>query len=281
VHIRVNDKDFDTSAAGTDHIAVGIVRGADTTHGPVWALVTRQGASSLLTFAGGPNVITVGATIKTAPISPTAPGQADAAGARDLGPMTEIAPDAGIFQADLPIRFTDGPANTDCPSPAHYQAFNGTFMATQNARFDIPAAQGHYCVRQGDVLTVYYNDTNDASGHQQIVTDSATFDLRNGVLQSDKSVYIIGSDMILTLVEPDLNLDSQTAETTSLDLVEWDSHAFKGTMGPLGLNQANFDAKPSTFVETGKDTGIFQSVIKIPKQLSNTGAATGTLLERG
>jgi len=119
------------------------------------------------------------------------------------------------------------------------------------------------------------NDTNDASGHQQIVTDSATFDLRNGVLQSDKSVYIIGSDMILTLVEPDLNLDSQQSETTSLDLIEWDSHAFKGTMGPLGLNQANFDAKPSSFVETGKDTGIFQSVIKIPKQLGST------LLERG
>ena len=38
------------------------------------------------------------------------------------------------------------------------------------------------------------------------VTDSATFDLRNGVLQSDKSVYIIGSDMILTLIEPDFDL---------------------------------------------------------------------------
>src|SRR5260370_14346571 len=87
--------------------------------------------------------------------------------------------------------------------------------------------------------------------------------------------------MILTLVEPDLNLDSQQAETASLDLIEWDSHAFKGTMGPLGLNTANFDAKPSSFVETGKDTGIFQAVIKIPKQLSTTGAAKGTLLERG
>ena len=137
------------------------------------------------------------------------------------------------------------------------------------------ATSGNYCVRQGDVLTVTYTDTNDASGHTQTVTDSSTFDLRNGVLQSDKSVYIIGSDMILTLVEPDFNLDSQTADTLPLDLIEWDSHAFKNTMGALGGAASAFDAKPSTFVETGKDTGIFQSVIKIPKTLN------GNLLERG
>ncbi|MBI3640563.1 MAG: hypothetical protein HY223_09675, partial [Thaumarchaeota archaeon] len=284
VHIRVNDADFNTNPAGTDHIAVPIVRGADAAHGPVWAVISRQGSSSLLAFAGGPTVLAQNDVIKTAPASPTAPTGADASFARDLGPMTEIDPSSGIFQADLPIRFTDGPAANDCPSPSNYQGANGTYNAgaIQTDRFDAAAPAGtHYCVRQGDVLTVYYNDTNDASGHQQIVTDSATFDLRNGVLQSDKSVYIIGSDMILTLVEPDLNLDSQQSEGAPLDLVEWDSHAFKGTMGPLGLNQANFDAKPSTFVETGKDTGIFQAVIKIPKQLSTTGSSTGTLLERG
>jgi len=286
VHIRVNDQDYNLSAAGTDHIAVGIVRsggsGFDNTHGPVWVVVSRQGVNSLLTFAGGSAVITAHAQIKTAPASPTAPTGADAANARDLGPMTEISPSAGIFQADLPIRFTDGPAANDCPNPTNVQTFNGTFSAVQTDRFNpAPPINTHFCVRQGDVLTVYYNDTNDASGHQQIVTDSATFDLRNGVLQSDKSVYIIGSDMILTLVEPDLNLDSQQAESTSLDLIEWDSHAFKGTMGSLGGNVGNFDAKPSTFVETGKDTGIFQAVIKIPKQLTQTAGGTGTLLERG
>ncbi|HTD18386.1 MAG TPA: hypothetical protein VK667_02525, partial [Ktedonobacteraceae bacterium] len=279
VHIRVNDADFNLSAAGTDHIATGIARGADTTHGPVWAIVSRQGASNLLAFAGGPSV--QAGVIKTTTVpggtlaSPTAPGAADAAGAVDLGPMTEISPSSGIFQADLQVRFTDGPSGNDCPTAANYKKSDGTFSALQTARFDVVAAAGHYCVRQGDVLTVYYNDTNDASGHQQIVTDSATFDLRNGVLQSDKSVYIIGSDMILTLVEPDLNLDSQQSENAPLDLVEWDSHAFKGTLGPIGGQAAAFDAKPSTFVETGKDTGIFQSVIKIPKQLGTT------LLERG
>ena len=145
---------------------------------------------------------------------------------RDLGPMTEIAPDAGIFQADLPIRYTDGPTGSDCPtaqtqwtptdgttSTAEADQIQHTLMVTLAQ----PTQQAIYCVRQGDVLTVTYTDLNDASGHTQTVTDSSTFDLRNGVLQSDKSVYIIGSDMILTFVEPDLNLDSQTAETIPLD----------------------------------------------------------------
>ncbi len=155
---------------------------------------------------------------------------------------------------------------------------DGTTDTGENDRFRTlhsVNSLGNYCVRQGDVLTVTYTDLNDASGSTQTVTDSSTFDLRNGVLQSDKSVYIIGSDMILTLVEPDLDLDSQTAETIPLDVVEWDSHAFKGTMGPLGGQTSAFDAQPGTFVETGKDTGIFQAVIKIPAELQNN------LLERG
>ena len=78
---------------------------------------------------------------------------------------------------------------------------------------------------QGDILTVKYSDVKDASGQAQTVTDSATFDLRNGVLQSDKSVYLIGSDMILTLIEPDFDLDNDGAESYTLDLIEWDSDA--------------------------------------------------------
>ncbi len=274
VHIRVNDRDFDTSASGTDKIATGV---NDAKHGPVAVQITRQSQSMLLATAGGPAV--VGGRI--VPLNSTAlPAANDAtySQVRDLGPMVEIAPDAGIFQADLPIELTDGPAGTDCAKVDNYDgSINGTGWGTSlKQRFAGPSSiTGNYCVRQGDVLTVTYTDTNDASGHTQTVTDSSTFDLRNGVLQSDKSVYIIGSDMILTLVEPDFNLDSQTAETAPLDLIEWDSHAFKNTMGPLGGQSAAFDAKPNTFVETGKDTGIFQSVIKIPKQLN------ANLLERG
>jgi hypothetical protein len=91
--------------------------------------------------------------------------------------ITEVSPDSGVFEYDQAITFADGPTNS-CPS---------VFVSG--------------CVLQGDILTVTYTDKYDASGKSQTVTDSATFDLRNGVLQSDKSVYLIGSDMILTLIE--------------------------------------------------------------------------------
>ncbi len=281
IHIRVNDQDFNTSPTGTDHIALGV---NDINHGPVAVQITRQSSSLLLATAGGPaiypgKIVNLNGTA----IPATATGKNDPVWnkTRDLGPMTEISPDAGIFQADLPIRFTDGPQGTDCPKPDQWTATDGTTGLLESDRFytvhsaTSTPTSGFYCVRQGDVLTVTYTDLNDASGNTQTVTDSSTFDLRNGVLQSDKSVYIIGSDMILTLVEPDLNLDSQTAETIPLDVIEWDSHAFKGTMGLLGGQSSQFDAKPGSFVETGKDTGIFQSIIKVPKQLNNN------LLERG
>ena len=120
-----------------------------------------------------------------------------------------------------------------------------------------------------------YTDPADASGDVNTVTDSATFDLRNGVLQSDKSVYIIGSDMILTLIEPDLDLDNDQAETYDLDLIEWDSDAATVTMGNADGSDSSFDPEPTDFRETGDSTGIFQIVIEIPNELE------GDNLERG
>ena len=120
--------------------------------------------------------------------------------------IVEVSPDSGVFEADVTVEFDDGPT-TNCPS---------AFTAG--------------CVLQGDILTVEYIDNFDASGKTQTVTDSATFDLRNGVLQSDKSVYLIGSDMILTLIEPDFDLDNDGAQSLTLDLIEWDSDAKTTTL---------------------------------------------------
>ena len=47
-------------------------------------------------------------------------------------------------------------------------------------------------INQGDVLTVENTDPQDATGEDSyLATDSATFDLRTGVLSTDKSVYVI------------------------------------------------------------------------------------------
>ena len=144
-------------------------------------------------------------------------------------------------------------------------------------------------LKQGDVITAEYTDPTDASGNSYLVTDSSTLDLRTGSLLSDKSVYVIGSDAIITLIDPDLNRDSDSVESYSLGLVEWDSDA-----GTVNLNDGQtytenhasvsgspttFDPEPSAFRETGSDTGIFQVVIEIPSSISSTNLDQGEMIE--
>ena len=171
-------------------------------------------------------------------------------------PITETSPSSGVFEYDATVGYRSGPDTTADPCPT-------TFSTG--------------CVLQGDILTATYTDKSDASGTEQTVTDSATFDLRNGVLQADKSVYLIGSDMILTLIEPDFDRDNDGAESYTLDLIEWDSDAATTTMGDRGCSTcaAAFDPEPSKLRETGDSTGIFQVVIEIPNALN------GENLDRG
>jgi len=275
VHIRVNDPDFDTSAAGEDKIATD---GLVASHGPVKVTVSRGSASAILATAGAASVASGTITIGTSVTSTT----------RELGPMVEISPDSGIFESDLTVRYTDGPASTLCPATNVFTAIDGIGTGTTvtdrfSADFTATTGARGFCILQGDIITVEYRDPTDASGTPNTVTDSATFDLRNGVLQSDKSVYIIGGDMILTLIEPDFDLDNDSAETYDLDLIEWDSDAGTVAMGNRGIagtatttaDGGIFDPEPTDFRETGDNTGIFQVVLEIPQKIGNNN------LERG
>ena len=118
-------------------------------------------------------------------------------------------------------------------------------------------------VEQGSIITVKYDDPTDASGKKNSVSDSATFDLRNAVLTSDKSTYVIGQDAFLTLIEPDLNLDSASQETVPLTSIEWDSDA-----ATVFLNDGAFGAVPANLRESGANTGIFHVSITIPEDIN-------------
>jgi hypothetical protein len=267
VYVQVNDPDFDTSASGEDVISQNRT---DRATGPVKVTVTRGSDQVILAYAGG-NIVNQGKIwVGTTPTTDAALNVV-----RQLGPIAETHPTSGIFQFNLPVRYTDGPASTQCPVTESYVPLDGTAIAANNvqSRFTNSATantvSGNFCILQGDIITVEYTDPSDAAGRATTVTDSATFDLRNGALQSDKSVYIIGSDMILTLIDPDLDLDSRTAETYTLDLIEWDSDAATVTMGALGGQLAQFDPEPSALRETGKSTGIFQTIVEIPRTLNN------------
>ncbi|WOV93854.1 MAG: hypothetical protein R1F52_04300 [Candidatus Nitrosoabyssus spongiisocia] len=249
VHIRVNDPDYDISAAGSDRIATNTATASEQPHGPVKITVSRGGDSIILGYAGGENTVSglIGTNLSAVP---------------RLGPINEISPDSGVFELDLEIHYSDGPQSSQCPLSGTYNPLMGS------QRFQ-DESDKTYCILQGDIITVEYSDPTDASGELNTVTDSATFDLRNGVLQTDKSVYVIGGDMLLILIEPDLNLDSDATETINLDLIEWDSDASTLTMGNLGGSAGAFDPEPSDLRETGDNTGIFQVVIEIPRKLSN------------
>ena len=72
----------------------------------------------------------------------------------------------------------------------------------------------------------------------------------------------MGQDMVLTLTDDDLNLNSDSAETYVLDLIEWDSSANSSIL--LSTASSTFTANPSNLEETGDSTGVFQTVITIP-----------------
>ena len=223
IHVRITDADFDVSAAGQDTIS-------GNGDGPVTVFVNRGSDSCVIATAGGESGMKM------------SPAGCNGEYMR-YGSIQEVAPDAGVFEVDISIRYNDGPVDQKCP------------------------VRGEGCILQGDIIQVEYEDPIDSSGDRNTVTDSATFDLRNAVLQSDKNAYLIGTDMILTLIEPDFDLDNDQAETYTLDIIEWDSDAATLTMGSRGGQAGAFDPEPDAFRETGDSTGIFQTIVEIPEEL--------------
>ncbi|SVB82564.1 uncharacterized protein METZ01_LOCUS235418, partial [marine metagenome] len=104
------------------------------------------------------------------------------------------------------------------------------------------------------------------------VYDSSTFDLRTGSLSVDKDVYVLGSDMVVTLTDPDLNLDASSTETYSMGMLEWDSDASSSIL----ISDSTFTSNPSSLTETGSDTGVFQTVVTLPES-----TISGTTIKYG
>ena len=257
LHIRVYDPNYDVSSQKIDEIAQDI---HDHTVGPLKISISRDSQEVVLAYAGGS--------------TPNKKGLVDVGdnnpdNTRQLGSISEVAPDAGIFELDFVIRYTDGPSSSVCPKTTTFSSLDSDVVqGNEESRFDVLSSEDEeYCILKGDTLTVEYSRL-DASGNVlEVMIDSAKFELRDGLLKSDKSTYMIGSDMILTLIEPDLDLDNDAAETYDLDLIEWDSDAATLTLGDLGGEATSFDPEPINFRETGDSTGIFQIVVEIPEKL--------------
>ena len=263
VYVTVTDPDFDVSASGRDSIAIPTCFELSDEWKETHREDRRNNECRENSEVNRFNVTVDRSPVTISVLRGSEEIVVDRIGGAD-SPIDEIAPGAGIFEKSVTLTYQDGPESSLCPESDidKYPDEDGDRNEAN-------------CILQGDILTVEYRDPTDASGQPNTVTDSATFDLRNGVLQSDKSVYIIGSDMILTLIEPDFDLDSSQDETYDLDLIKWSSSAATLTMGDADGEIGAFDPEPLSFRETGPSTGIFQIVIEIPQELD------GDSLQRG
>lgn len=158
--------------------------------------------------------------------------------AAESGPLSEVVIGSSVYETSITVS-----EETDC------------------------AGDSTRDVVSGDVMQVKYVDQADDSGVSSNQFDSSTFDLRTGSLSVDKDVYVLGSDMVVTLTDPDLNLDSSSSESYAMSIIEWDSSANSSQLLSLsytGNSAAGFSNNPTSIEETGSDTGVFQTVTTIP-----------------
>ncbi len=256
VSVRIFDSDFNIASDGTDQIAQDV--NEEPGVGPVKISVTR-GEEVVLGYAGGSS--SNNGNLDSKPIAKTPSEKSEI---RQFGPIREISPESGIFEFEFTIKSIDGPESSKCP-----------ITETAQFRFDDTIGPSRHCILEGDVLLVQYTDPRDSSGEPRTVTTSSTFSVTQqlvpGGSSSDKltvsGVFRIGHPITLLLYDSNLNLDSDKAESYTLDLIRFQSDKVKVTLGPQGGVQDAFDPKPSALRETGDNTGIFYTVIELPRTL--------------
>ena len=257
ISIHIIDNDFNVSPDGIDAISQDLL--GEPGVGPVKISIVR-GDSVVLGYAGGQSSNDGPLDSKPLAVTPLEKSQI-----RQFGSIKETSPSSGIFEFDFSIKNTDGPESSKCPA----------LGAAQN-RFDDSNEFSRNCILGGDVLLVEYTDPTDASGNSRTVTASATFSVLNPSQSygsgSEKITITknvrIGHPLTLLLYDSNLNLDSSRAETYTLDLIQFESKNIRTTLGPAGGVQKEFNPKPSTLRETGDNTGIFYSVIEVPRTIN-------------
>lgn len=97
--------------------------------------------------------------------------------------------------------------------------------------------------------------------------------------QTEQKGVGFGKPLTLILFDSNLNFDSDKTETLSLDLIRFQSDNVRTTLGPKGGVQDAFNPHPSTLRETGDNTGIFYTVIEIPRMINGKQIDFGEKIE--
>ncbi len=269
ISIIISDPDFNKSPNGIDQIAEDLL--GEPGVGPVKISINR-GDKTILGYAGGSS-----ANNGQLDSSPLAESSAEKSQIRQFGPITETSPTSGMFKFDVSIKNIDGPESSKCP------ALGVIFQS----RFDNSNEFSKHCILQGDVLLVEYTDPSDFSGNPRTVSASATFSVLSSSqpygsasekITATKTVRI-GHPLTILLYDSNLNLDSDKAETYSLDLIQFESENIRTTLGPVGGVQREFNPMPAGLRETGDNTGIFYTVIEVPRKINGKIVNIGEKIE--
>jgi len=270
ISIIISDPDFNKSPNGIDQIAEDL--SGEPGVGPVKISINR-GDKTILGYGGGTSANN--GQLDSSPISES---PAEKSQIRQFGPITETSPTSGIFKFDVSIKNIDGPESSKCT------ALGVSFQD----RFDNSNEFSKHCILQGDVLLVEYTDPSDFSGNPRTVSASATFSVLSSSSQqygssSEKitatKTVRIGHPLTLLLYDSNLNLDSDKAETYSLDLIQFESENIRTTLGPAGGVQREFNPMPAGLRETGENTGIFYTVIEVPRTINGKVVNVGEKIE--
>ena len=121
-------------------------------------------------------------------------------------------------------------------------------------------------IKQDDIVTIKYLDKSDFSGSQRTTTESlhltSTF-AKIEAIGNGKSK--IGHHFTVRIYESDRNRDSQDEDKISLNELEFRTeNRIKAT-----LSHPKFDANSRYLIETGRNTGIFEVQIKIPREIDD------------
>ena len=258
VTIQIFDLDFDISPNGVDSISENI---PDKEVGPVKISVKRFGNQVILGYAGGESS-------KKGKIDsePLAKSKEDLAKIRQFGPIKEISPTSAIFEFDIAIKNSDGPQSSECPNKEVFAGL-GDKSGPAEVRFDDTSGSANHCILQGDVLTVEYTDPTDSSGNPRTTSASARFELNDPQFRSPSTVFRIGHPFTLVVDDPDLNLDADEAESYSLNLITFRSDKIRINLGDKAAKEA-FDPKPTVLRETGDNTGVFYTIMEMPRMIN-------------
>jgi len=116
------------------------------------------------------------------------------------------------------------------------------------------------------IFLTFYIIQNEASADQ--ASGKPAWETNSDKVCGDKlcseNIYKIGKRFKLILYEPDLNLDSDRTESISLSAITFESDNIRIGLGEPAAKKA-FDPKPSVLRETGDNTGVFYTIIEIPR----------------